>query len=51
VKEEQKHQEEAALFKARPNTVTHKEPFRPKKDSRSAVGKKSALDFCKVSVI
>uniref|UniRef100_A0A1A8Q9Q3 TPX2, microtubule-associated, homolog n=1 Tax=Nothobranchius rachovii TaxID=451742 RepID=A0A1A8Q9Q3_9TELE len=32
VKDEQKQQEEAAMFKARPNTVTHKEPFRPKKD-------------------
>ncbi|XP_040918232.1 targeting protein for Xklp2 isoform X2 [Toxotes jaculatrix] len=38
VKEEQKHQEEAVVFKARPNTVTHKEPFQPKKDSRPAVG-------------
>ncbi|KAM3618759.1 uncharacterized protein V6R79_024501 [Siganus canaliculatus] len=37
VKEEQKHQEEAAVFKARPNTVTHKEPFQPRKDSRIAV--------------
>lgn len=37
VKEEQKHQEEAASFKARPNTVTQKEPFRPKKESRGAV--------------
>ncbi|TKS77015.1 Targeting protein for [Collichthys lucidus] len=36
VKEEQKQQEEAAKFKARPNTVTHKEPFQPKKESRSA---------------
>ncbi|KAG8002948.1 Targeting protein for Xklp2-B [Nibea albiflora] len=36
VKEEQKHQEEAAKFKARPNTVTHKEPFQPKKECRSA---------------
>uniref|UniRef100_A0A8C4HVL0 TPX2 microtubule nucleation factor n=1 Tax=Dicentrarchus labrax TaxID=13489 RepID=A0A8C4HVL0_DICLA len=33
VKEEQKQQEEAAIFKARPNTVTHKEPFQPKKES------------------
>lgn len=39
VKEEQKHQEEAAIFKARPNTVIHKEPFRPKKEPRPAVGK------------
>ncbi|XP_061600683.1 targeting protein for Xklp2-like [Cololabis saira] len=37
VKEEQKQQEGAAIFKARPNSVTHKEPFRPKKDSRPAV--------------
>uniref|UniRef100_A0A671XWY5 TPX2 microtubule nucleation factor n=1 Tax=Sparus aurata TaxID=8175 RepID=A0A671XWY5_SPAAU len=32
VKEEQKQQEEAAVFKARPNTVTLKEPFQPKKE-------------------
>ncbi|KAI3357461.1 hypothetical protein L3Q82_015497 [Scortum barcoo] len=38
VKEEQKQQEEAAVFKARPNTVTHKEPFQPKKENRSIVG-------------
>ncbi|XP_017161092.1 targeting protein for Xklp2 [Poecilia reticulata] len=37
VKEEQKQQEEAATFKARPNTVTHKEPFRPKKENRTSV--------------
>ncbi|KAM4562891.1 targeting protein for Xklp2 isoform 2-T2 [Odontesthes bonariensis] len=37
VKEEQKLQEEAAVFKARPNTVTHKVPFRPRKEGRSAV--------------
>ncbi|XP_069581306.1 targeting protein for Xklp2 isoform X1 [Brachyistius frenatus] len=36
VKEEQKHQEEAAAFKARPNTVTHKEPFRPRRENRAA---------------
>ncbi|XP_034447304.1 targeting protein for Xklp2-like isoform X3 [Hippoglossus hippoglossus] len=36
VKEEQKQQEEAATFKARPNTVTHKEPFLPKKPERAA---------------
>lgn len=35
VKEEQKQREEAAVFKARPNTVTHKEPFVPKKESHS----------------
>ncbi|CAB1417624.1 unnamed protein product, partial [Pleuronectes platessa] len=37
---EQKQQEEAATFKARPNTVIHKEPFQPKKQERAtaAVG-------------
>ncbi|XP_034074377.1 LOW QUALITY PROTEIN: targeting protein for Xklp2-like [Gymnodraco acuticeps] len=35
-KEEQKR-EEAAVFKARPNTVTHKEPFQPKKGLRAPV--------------
>ncbi|XP_071966866.1 targeting protein for Xklp2 isoform X2 [Engystomops pustulosus] len=34
VKEEQKQQKEMTVFKARPNTVTHQEPFIPKKDSR-----------------
>ncbi|XP_029975679.1 targeting protein for Xklp2 [Salarias fasciatus] len=37
VKEEQQHQQEAATFKARPNTVVHKEPFRPRKEERPAV--------------
>ncbi|XP_016891109.1 targeting protein for Xklp2 isoform X1 [Cynoglossus semilaevis] len=37
LKEEQKHQEEVATFKARPNTVTHKEPFQPKKGERSSL--------------
>ncbi|XP_047426022.1 targeting protein for Xklp2 isoform X2 [Mugil cephalus] len=37
VKREQKEQEEAVKFKARPNVVTHKEPFRPKKEGRTAV--------------
>ncbi|KAM6924448.1 targeting protein for Xklp2, partial [Xenentodon cancila] len=37
IKEEHKQQEEAVIFKARPNSVTHKEPFRPKKESRPAV--------------
>ncbi|KAJ8016369.1 hypothetical protein DPEC_G00006490 [Dallia pectoralis] len=37
VKEEQKHQAEAATFKARPNTVIHKEPFVPKKENRSVL--------------
>ncbi|XP_026224636.1 targeting protein for Xklp2 isoform X2 [Anabas testudineus] len=37
MKEEQKQQEEASVFKARPNTVTHKEPFQPKKEARPAV--------------
>ncbi|XP_075703069.1 targeting protein for Xklp2 isoform X1 [Rhinoderma darwinii] len=34
VKEEQKQLKEMTSFKARPNTVTHQEPFVPKKDSR-----------------
>ncbi|KAG7239815.1 hypothetical protein INR49_028343 [Caranx melampygus] len=38
VKEEQKQREEAATFKANPNTVTHKEPFQPKMESRTATG-------------
>ncbi|KAG7521035.1 hypothetical protein JOB18_041252 [Solea senegalensis] len=37
LKEEQKQLEEAATFRARPNTVTHKEPFQPKKGERAAV--------------
>ncbi|KAF1390953.1 hypothetical protein PFLUV_G00063450 [Perca fluviatilis] len=36
VKEEQKR-EEGAAFKARPNTVTHKDPFQPKKEARAPV--------------
>ncbi|TSP79456.1 Targeting protein for Xklp2-B [Bagarius yarrelli] len=35
VKEELKQQAEAACFKARPNTIVHKEPFVPKKENRS----------------
>ncbi|KAJ8370776.1 hypothetical protein SKAU_G00108040 [Synaphobranchus kaupii] len=36
VKDEQhRQQEEAMSFKARPNTVTHKEPFRPKRENHS----------------
>ncbi|XP_030623521.1 targeting protein for Xklp2 [Chanos chanos] len=35
MKEELKHQAEAACFKARQNTVAHKEPFMPKKENRS----------------
>ncbi|KAL6120220.1 tpx2 [Pungitius sinensis] len=30
--------DEAVVFKARPNTVTHKEPFRPKKEARTPLG-------------
>uniref|UniRef100_A0A668AQS1 TPX2 microtubule nucleation factor n=1 Tax=Myripristis murdjan TaxID=586833 RepID=A0A668AQS1_9TELE len=37
LKEEQKRQEEAAIFKARPNNIIHKEPFQPKKESRPAL--------------
>ena len=39
MKEEQKRQVEATTFKARPNTVIHKEPFQPKKENRCAAGK------------
>ncbi|XP_031733142.1 targeting protein for Xklp2-like, partial [Anarrhichthys ocellatus] len=35
VKEERKREE--VVFKARPNTVTHKEPFQPKKEARASV--------------
>ncbi|XP_072553136.1 targeting protein for Xklp2 isoform X2 [Salminus brasiliensis] len=35
VKEELKQQAEATCFKARPNVITHKEPFVPKKENRS----------------
>ncbi|KAM3921534.1 targeting protein for Xklp2 [Leptodactylus fuscus] len=35
IKEEQKQQKEMTVFKARPNTVTHQEPFVPKKDNRT----------------
>lgn len=38
MKEELKQQADAACFKARPNTVVHKEPFVPKKDTRSILG-------------
>ncbi|XP_018411913.1 PREDICTED: targeting protein for Xklp2 [Nanorana parkeri] len=34
LKEELKQQKEMSTFKARPNTVTHQEPFVPKKESR-----------------
>ncbi|XP_069809200.1 targeting protein for Xklp2 isoform X2 [Dendropsophus ebraccatus] len=34
IKEEEKELKEMSVFKARPNTVTHQEPFVPKKDSR-----------------
>lgn len=34
VEEEQKQLKEMSIFKARPNTVTHQEPFMPKKESR-----------------
>lgn len=39
VKEEQKQHEEAVHFKARPNMVTSKEPFQPKKENRVPIGK------------
>lgn len=34
LEEELKQQKEMSMFKARPNTVTHQEPFVPKKESR-----------------
>ncbi|XP_061114555.1 targeting protein for Xklp2-A-like [Conger conger] len=37
IKDEQKQQEKATLFKARPNTVAHKEPFMPKKENLSVL--------------
>ncbi|XP_026881617.2 targeting protein for Xklp2 isoform X1 [Electrophorus electricus] len=37
IKEELKQQAEAACFKARPNTSTHKEPFVPKKENHSVL--------------
>lgn len=39
VKEEQKQHDEALHFKARPSTVTSKEPFQPRKENRVPVGK------------
>lgn len=39
VKEEQKQLKESTVFKAKPNVVTHKEPFQPRKECRAAVGK------------
>lgn len=39
MKEEQKQLKDSTVFKAKPNIVTHKEPFQPKKESRAAVGK------------
>ncbi|XP_063281707.1 targeting protein for Xklp2 isoform X2 [Pelobates fuscus] len=35
VEEEVKQQKEMTTFKARPNTVTHQEPFMPKKENKS----------------
>ncbi|XP_061758352.1 targeting protein for Xklp2-like isoform X1 [Nerophis ophidion] len=37
VKEEQKKMKEATTFKARPNKITLKEPFQPKKEDRTSV--------------
>ncbi|KAG5262068.1 hypothetical protein AALO_G00291820 [Alosa alosa] len=36
IKEEKKRWMEAVTFKARPNTVTHKEPFRPRKENHAS---------------
>lgn len=40
MKEEQKQLKESTMFKAKPNVVTQKEPFQPRKESRPAVGKR-----------
>ncbi|XP_056609340.1 targeting protein for Xklp2-A-like isoform X2 [Triplophysa dalaica] len=47
LKEELKCQAEAACFKARPNTIVHKEPFVPKKENRSILERraKERLEF------
>lgn len=45
VKDEQKQLKESTVFKAKPNVVTHKEPFQPRKESRAAVGKSSSRDL------
>ncbi|CAF91257.1 unnamed protein product, partial [Tetraodon nigroviridis] len=37
VKEEQKQLKESTVFRAKPNVVTHKEPFQPRKESRPAL--------------
>ncbi|XP_033825763.1 targeting protein for Xklp2 [Periophthalmus magnuspinnatus] len=45
VQEEKKQQEEATHFKARPNVVTHKEPFKPKKEDRAETSLSTAAGF------
>lgn len=45
VKDEQKQLKESTVFKAKPNVVTHKEPFQPRRESRAAVGKSSSRDL------
>ncbi|XP_055022283.1 targeting protein for Xklp2 isoform X2 [Boleophthalmus pectinirostris] len=45
VQEEKKQQEEATHFKARPNVVTHKEPFKPKKEERADTSLSAAAGF------
>ncbi|KAK7884491.1 hypothetical protein WMY93_027614 [Mugilogobius chulae] len=45
LQEEKKQQEEATHFKARPNVVTHKEPFKPKKEERADTSLSSSSSF------
>ncbi|KAK7884494.1 hypothetical protein WMY93_027617 [Mugilogobius chulae] len=45
IQEEKKQQEEATHFKARPNVVTHKEPFKPKKEERADTSLSSSSSF------
>ncbi|XP_072305427.1 targeting protein for Xklp2 [Eucyclogobius newberryi] len=45
VQGEKKQQEEATHFKARPNVVTHKEPFKPKKEDRAETSCTTATGF------
>lgn len=44
MQEELKQQAEAACFKARPNVVTHKDPFLPKKENRSILENSAAVE-------
>uniref|UniRef100_A0A8C6TN55 TPX2 microtubule nucleation factor n=1 Tax=Neogobius melanostomus TaxID=47308 RepID=A0A8C6TN55_9GOBI len=45
IQEEKRQQEEATHFKARPNVVIHKEPFKPKKEERADMSSSAAPGF------